>query len=221
MLGPYLRIKAPCLIAGLAILALGFSAATSAATFSFTCITNNLGSDCAIGEAAFQVEITDSLSGIGFVDFTFTRSGTDAANLSEVYFDDGTLLGLSSVASSAEVVFSGGSASPGDLPGGNSIDPVFEVTAGFLAEASNPAAQKGVNDSDDWLTITFELINGFTVADTIAAMGTDLRIGIHVTAFASGGSESLVAPPSVPIPAAGWLLGSALGLLGWMRRRSA
>jgi len=206
-------------VVGFAILVCVLSAPASAATFSFGCITNNLAGDCAIGEAAFQVEITDP--GGGDVDFTFTRTGSDDANLSEVYFDDGTLLGLSSVASSAGVVFTGGSASPPDLPGGNSITPVFNVTAGFLAEANNPAPKKGVNDNTDWLTLTFELINGATVADTISAMGSDLRIGIHVTAFESGGSESLIAPPQVPVPAAVWLFGSALGLLGWIRSKEA
>ncbi len=186
----------------------------SAATFGFYCITDNLPGDCAIAEAAFTVDVTDG--GAGYVDFTFTKSGTDAANLSEVYFEDGSLLGLSSVTSSAGVVFTGGSASPPDLPGGNAVG--FNVTAGFLAEADNPAPKKGVNDAADWLTITFSLINGKTFADTIAAMGSDLRIGIHVTAYASGGSESLIAPP-VPVPAAAWLFASGLTLLGWLRRR--
>jgi len=151
------------------------------------------------------------------VDFTFTKSGTDAANLSEVYFDDGSLLGISSIASSTGVVFTGGSASPPNLRGGDTISPPFVTTAGFLAEANNPAPKKGVNDNTDWLTITFALINGATFADTIAAMGTQLRVGIHVTAFNSGGSESLIAP--VPVPAAAWLFGSALGAPGWIRRK--
>jgi hypothetical protein len=202
-----------------AVMLLFTANAASAAVFQFGCITNNLAGDCTIAETAFQVEVTDA--GAGFVDFTFTRSGPDQANLSEVYFDDGTLLGISTITSSSGVVFTGGSASPPDLPGGDMIG--FEVSAGFLAEANNPAPKKGVNDNADWLTITFALINGKTFADTIAAMGNDLLIGIHVTAFASGGSESLVSPPPgtvIPVPAAVWLFGSALGLLGWVRRRS-
>lgn len=201
--------------AALLLLSVSCANVASAATFGFACITNNLATDCAIAEAAFTVEISDG--GPGFVDFTFTKSGTDAANLSEVYFDDGSLLGLSSISSSLGVEFTGGSASPPDLPGGNSISPPFNVTAGFLAQADNPAPMKGVNDNTDWLTITFELISGATVADTIAAMGSSLRVGIHVIDFAGGGSESLIAP--VPVPAAVWLFGSALGALGWIRRR--
>jgi hypothetical protein len=30
-----------------------------------------------------------------------------------------------------------------------------------------------------------------------------------------------VAAAAIPVPAAAWLFGSALGLLGWMRRRAA
>jgi hypothetical protein len=36
-----------------------------------------------------------------------------------------------------------------------------------------------------------------------------------------GTSETDDCPPMVPIPAAVWLFGSALGLLGWMRRKLA
>jgi hypothetical protein len=192
---------------------------SQAASYGFSCITFNNASDCAIGEAQLSVDITDAgnISGVNYVDFTFTNTGSDESTISEVYFDDGTLLGISSIASSSGVSFSQG-ANPPNLPGGNVVG--FDVTAGFLADADNPAPKKGVNIGGDWVTITFALINGLSYADTIAAMGSDLRIGIHVINFESGGSESFVAPSPVPVPAAAWLFGSALlGLAGMKRKR--
>ncbi len=190
-----------------------------AETFSFDCITDNLAGDCQIGESQLLVDITDA--GNNMVDFTFSNSGTSNSTISEIYFDDGTLLGITSIAtSSAGVKFSPG-ATPPDLPGGNAVG--FEVTAGFLADADNPAPKKGVNIGE-WVTISFSLINGKTYQDTIDAMGTELRIGLHVINFDSGGSESFVAPSGVsevPVPAAAWLFSSALlGLAGVSRKRA-
>ena len=216
----------PLNIAAIAVVVLCIAGGpASAATFNFKCITNNLAGDCTIGEAAFQVAITDP--GGGFIDFTFTRSGADAANLAAVYFDDDSLLKLTSVAGSPGVAFTGGQASPRNLPGGKSIFPEFDATAGLVAKANNPAPKNGINDNADWLIITFKLLNGASIADAVNAMGTDLRIGIHVTAYESGGSESLISSfknpvisTAVPVPAAAWLFGSALVFLGWIRRRT-
>ncbi|ARN72810.1 hypothetical protein [Oceanicoccus sagamiensis] len=204
----------------LALVVSSYSNSVQAETFNFSCITNNIDNDCQIGEDQIIVDILDG--GVGYVDFKFTNLGPAQSTISEIYFDDGTLLGLTDIAtSSGGVKFSPG-AKPPDLPGGNTIG--FEVTAGFLADADNPAPKKGVN-VNEWVTITFELINGKTYDDTIAAMGTELLIGVHVTNFGSGGSESLVAPAAgiseVPVPGAAWLFGSALlGLAGATRKRA-
>ncbi len=154
------------------------------------------------------------------VNFRFINAGPDASAITEVYFDDGTLLGLSTVTHSGGDSWTGGSASPGNLPGGASITPPFVATAGFLAESDPPPPMNGVNPAE-FLDVLFDLQLGVDFSDTVAALNDgSLRIGIHVIAFANDGSESFVGPSPVPVPAAVWLFGSGLlGLVGIARRR--
>jgi hypothetical protein len=202
--------------------ALALSNAASAVTINFECLTNNNAGDCAIGEAQMSVDLTDY--GNDQVLFSFYNTGSEASSIEGVYFDDGTLLGIASLIDADDGVggddgvdFSEG-ASPGELPGAQNADPVFETTAGFLADSDTPIPKEGVNPGE-WLGIVFDLQPGVTYADTVAALGTDLRIGIHVIDFASGGSESFVSTV-IPVPAAVWLFGSGLlGLVGMARRR--
>ena len=204
--------------------ALAFTHAASAVTIGFGCITNNNAGNCTIGETQLSVELTDI--GSNQVLFTFMNSGSAASSIEGVYFDDGTLLGIASLIDADDGVggdlgvdFSEG-ASPPNLPGGNSISPAFVTTAGFLADADAPMVPvKGVNPGES-LGVIFDLIAGVNFNDTVAALGTDLRIGVHVIAFDNGGSESFVSTV-VPVPAAVWLFGSGLlGLVGVARRRS-
>jgi hypothetical protein len=167
----------------------------------------------------------------GHLRFIFTNLGTTASAISEVYFDDGTLLGISSIFGSTGVNFTAGAAPP-DLPGGNSLPVPFNVTAGFLAEASTPPPMKGVNPGE-WLVIDFNMINGHTFATTQAALAQavgvgGLRIGMHVISIDGDDSDSFVNRPptnddpntAVPEPASCLL--AAIGGLGAMmigRRR--
>jgi hypothetical protein len=202
--------------AGLALAlcaALGVGTPAAALTLGFGCITNNLAGDCTIGEAQLEVEVTAG-PGANQVSFKFTNSGPSASSITDVYFDDGTLLGIASIVNGAGVDFAQ-YASPPDLPGGNSISPPFQVTAGFLADSNPPAQPNGVNPGE-MLTIIFDLQGGGVLQDILDELGDGtLRIGIHVQGYSSGGSESFV---NVPEPALGLLL--ALGLLGggWIRK---
>jgi hypothetical protein len=190
-----------------------------AATLSFFCITNNLAADCATGEAQLTVDVTDP--GGNQVLFHFRNmAGGNASSITDVYFDDGSLLGLSQIMNGPGVSFSQ-YASPPILPGGNNVSPPFVVTEGFLADSDPPVQPNGVNPGE-WLKIYFDLQSGKNFNDAIADL-TDgsLRIGIHVQGFTGGGSESFVNTP-VPIPAAVWLFGSGLlGLVALARRRKS
>ena len=102
-------------------------------------------------------------------------------------------------------------ANPPNLPGGQLATPPFQVTQGFLAESIPAPSTNGAGPSE-WVAIEFTLQGGQDFNDVVADLTTGaLRIGIHVIAFDSGGSESFINVP-VPEPGTGLLL--ALGLLG-------
>lgn len=204
------------------------SSLARATTLDFFCITNNNAANCATGEAQLSVDVLDI--GGDQVLFNITNSGpVEEAIVRQFYFDgDGTLLGIASLIDAddgtggdAGVDFSLG-ASPPDLPGGNSISPRFDVTPGFLGDADTPQPNNKGISAGETLGIIFDLQSGMSYADVIDDLTTGaLRIGLHVQAFESGGSESFVNNP-VPVPAAVWLFGSGLlGLIGIARRRKS
>lgn len=215
-------LRASRFVAGIVLA--GASLAIQAATLDFFCITGNKAGDCAIGVSQLSVAVTDP--GNDQVLFTFFNIGGDQSTISEIYFDDGTLLGIAAIDNSDPNVSFSQDATPPDLPGGNSISPAFNVTAGFLADADNPAPKWGVSPGES-VGILFALQTGGSFFDVLDDLETgELRIGLHVINFANDGSESFVnnpggGPPTViPVPAAVWLLGSGLlGLVALGRRR--
>jgi hypothetical protein len=198
---------------------MGVGSIARAEMFDFGCITDNSAVNCQTGALQLSVEV---LSGPGGqAQFVFRNNGPAAASITDVYFDDGTLLGIASIANGAGVDFSQ-DANPSNLPGGNLISPAFETTAGFSADSNPPVQSNGVNPGET-VTIYFSLQSGGTIADVISELySRELRIGLRVQGFASGGGESFVNEVlPVPLPAAGWLMLSGLGALRVMRRRNA
>lgn len=194
-------------------LGVGASAPAAAVTLGFGCITGNLASDCTIGEAQLTVEITDQ--GGGVVRFHFRNSGPSASVISEVYFDDGSLLAIAAVVDGPGVDFEQ-DASPPNLPGGQNAIPPFQVTAGFLAESQPAPPANGVGPGE-WVAIDFTLQGAQTYADVLNDLDSGaLRIGIHVIAFSSGGSESFI---NVPEPSAAALILSGLAAAALRARR--
>src|SRR5262249_27317131 len=161
----------------------------------FNCITNN-----AVASAAsapqYHVEVTDA--GGGLVNFRFTNdlSIQNPSSITQIYFDDGTLLGIAHIFETAGVDYSQGG-SPQNLPGGNGVN--FHTSQDFLITPNPPTFFNGVDQTSESVTVQFSLINGKTFNDTINAInlalanpGVDmdggLRIGIHVQGFQNGQS---------------------------------
>jgi len=126
------------------------------------------------------------------------------------------LLGIASIDNSCPGVSFSQSPTPHNLPGGNTLIPPFVATEGFSADSDPPVEHNGINPNE-WLGITFDLKSGKTYDDVINNLNScDLRIGIHVQGYASGGSESFV---NVPEPATVTLLSAGLGIVTLLRKR--
>ena len=198
--------------------------------YGFYCITNNNPTNAAIGEAQLTVDVTSY--GTNQVLFTFLNAGPQPSSITDVYFDDGTLLAIAALIDEDE---NGGLAGvdftqdsletvhPPDLPGGESVSPEFDVTEYFKADSDTPPPTNGVNP-EEYLGIIFNLQTGKTFADVLDDLASGaLRIGIHVQAIGtSGNSEAFINNPSVvPVPGAVLLGMLGLGVAGVKLRKYA
>lgn len=197
------------------------SLAMGSITLGFKAITNNTIGDPGIAETQLFVEVYDA--GGGTVAFRFYNNGPYASSITDVYFDDGTLLGISGITNGSGVNFTE-NATPKNLPSGSNVSFVTGTAilngGSYSADSTPPTQPNGVNPGEE-VTIFFQLVQGKTYADTLAALNDDsLRIGIHVQGFESGGSESLIDNP-IPAPAAVALGLIGIGMLGLFKRRTA
>ena len=188
---------------------------SQAVTLTFFHISDNSGQAAAVA-TQLTVEVEQGADDTE-ASFTFWNNVGIAASITDVYFDDGSLLDIASISSSAGVSFSEGAAPP-DLPGGNCCS----FSASFSADSNDPVSANGVDSSTEWLTIIFNLVAGMTFADTIAALiSGDLRLGMHVQAIGtSGDSDGFInnALDPVPLPAGLLLFLSGLAGIGFLGR---
>jgi len=197
--------KSPVVVLCLLVLGVGTAQAD---LYSFENITNNNPVNAAAGEAQLFVDVWDV--GGGEVGFRFFNTGPADSSITDVYFDDGALLGIGSIINGSGVSFSE-LASPSDLPGGKSIVPPFDTTEGFSADSESPIMMNGVNPGEE-LDVLFDLQAGRYYSDVLGDLNSRaLRIGIHVQGFADGGSEAFVNNGTV-VPLPGALLLGFLGL---------
>lgn len=192
----------------------GASTFAQADNFLFSCVTFNRAADCA---AAPQFGLSVTGTDI-YADFRFSNTGPLASSIADIYFDwTSPTISLSSwgatLSQSSGVSFSWG-ASPGNLPGGNSIG--FYSDLGL--DSNSPTQPNGVNPGE-WLNIRFA---GVSFANAVSGLNSGgLDVGIHVQGFSYGGSESFVTTP-IPEAETYAMMIAGLGLMGWVaRRRSA
>jgi len=176
--------------------------------------------------------------------FTFTNdvNAGRPSNISEIYFDDGTIFSQVGILNNmgGTTNFSGGM-KPKDLPGGgnnsgnqkkidtSSLTTAFDATAGFGADTGNES--DGINASNDILGIIIKLQTGLGFSDLQLALANgDLRLGMHVRSINNNFSDSFINNPftptfadvaAVPLPAAAWLFGPALLLAARTARKKS
>ena len=188
--------------------------------FGFTPITNKSGFSSNIAPQ-FSLEVTAYWEGSNEVLFTFNNNPglISEGGITEVYFSDGTLLGISSIINDLDNVIFEEWAKPKDLPGGSDLEPPFtgeNTTALFSAEESKKGNWAAV-DPGESLGIVFNLLPSKSFTDVIEAIHFGftnpwdsgiLRIGIHVQEINGVEGDSFILK-SAPVPGA-----VVLGLLG-------
>ncbi len=159
------------------------------------------------------------------VRFEFHNTSTIASStIGRIYFDGDSFAGIWDIESGSDVQFHQG-ATPGHLPAGNLLEPVFETNRSYSLAADNSIPHNGVN-SGEGVGVTFDMQSGLTYDNIISGLNdASLRIGLHVTGLPDGSGESAInstagtSTMSVPEPATIAMLGLGSLILFCRHRR--
>ncbi len=203
-----------------------------ASLYYFDVITSNTVNGSAL-ESQLSVDVyangIDAGTGNSIVAFKFVNddsTGYLESVISEIYFDDGSLLTSATIINGTGVLYVPG-ANPPDLPGGGTIVPAFNATSAFSAQGANPAPQNGVGPGEE-VVLNYVLQAGTNINNVLNELNNGtVRIGLHVIGIdcdpSEWGDDNLVADCSesyvnVPEPATLTLLGLSAFLIRKRRR---
>jgi hypothetical protein len=156
---------------GLFCLLAGASPSQAVPLADFDCITNNSRTNCAVGEAQLSGSIES------FKDqakLTLSVSGTSPMVVKQVFVESSVVTGGSFLGGTGRVDFDLDSR-PGNLPGGNQPGISFFTTESFGADSPPPKDGIGPGESGMF---------GLTLNGDFGDLAGDLRVGVHVIAFA-------------------------------------
>lgn len=149
--------------------------------------------------------------------FKFHNDSWFTCCITQIYFDDGSLLGIGSLVNGPGTLYGSDAVTPGpgNLPAGNNLTPPFSADREFSIAPFAPVTPDGISPGE-WVSVTFNLDSGGTLQDVLNELASgDLRVGIHIQAFPDGKSESAI---MIPEPATATLLGVS-GMFVWFGRR--
>jgi hypothetical protein len=188
-------------ITGLSPIAIGaivlLAAPAQAFQFGFNNISGNSATNALAGQQQLFIDVTDSTGGSNLatnqVLFKFSNTGSQASSITQIYLDNGTSLKTMGAITNSGVGVDFSKATGNlNLPSGNNVG----FVSNFGLKANTPVSQKGVNPSE-WVSVLFNLDAGKTLQSVLAEIGSGaLRFGMHVQAFANGGSEAFVNKPT-------------------------
>ena len=169
------------------------SSPAQALQFNFNNITHNNAVNESTGERQLLVDVTDSFGkedlASNNVLFKFSNVGPFASSMTQIYFDNSTVLKSTGtiVDSGAGVDFAAASGRM-NLPGGNTVN----FSPDFAIKSTGAVSQNGVNPGE-WVSVFFNLSTNKTLKDVFNDLKSgSLRVGMHVQAFSNEGSEAFV-----------------------------
>ncbi len=169
------------------------SSPAQALQFNFNNITHNSAVNESTGERQLLVDVTDSFGKENLASnnvlFKFSNVGPFASSMTQIYFDNSTVLkSMGTIADSGAGVDFVAATGNMNLPGGNTV----KFSPDFGIKPTGSVSQNGVNPGE-WVSVLFNLSPSKTLNDVFNDLKSgSLRVGMHVQAFSNGGSEAFV-----------------------------